>query len=452
MKTISSPRIAPHHIPSAGRSAAVDTVRNGRGPISGKPSLTRFIQAQVINTRRDVASLRPFHGHEFGSHPASPTPAHIAATNQLMTKLRARLLHAAQGVNREAEVSSEAPTTRNLHALLRRKQVAQGNIKAIEKIWDFYLELFGQRQSRFGDMLLGTDRIALDCYQTIYAGLDKPKSIPSPAPFSYMETGFTPATFRRGIRLSKLGRNINPFPIVSLPYHRMVNPWTLGAVHHEVAHNLQSDLGMWQEVPQRIMTRLRRAGLPHPVAQVWGRWHKETWADLAGTLLGGPGIVTSLFDVLARAPRSTGHFNPAGVHPTPYLRALISTELLRRMGFANDAAAFEQLWEQMYPMRRQRGIPAAMRVTFPTANRLVVDTICFQPYRQLGGKSLADIFIFNQNHQQMTAEAAHRMAKGIDPGIIPARFLVGAARYALDNKLASSGQIARNFYQALARR
>lgn len=417
-----------------------------------EPSLDRFIQAQVLNTRRDAASLRSFRADEFGHHTASPSPAHIAAANQLIDRLRNRLLHAAQIVDQEAEISAGAPTTRNLQSLLTRKQVAQSKIKAIEKIWDFYLELFGQRQSRFADMLLGTDRIALDCYQAIYTGLGRSQTIPSPAPFSYMDTGFTPATYRRGIRLTKLGRNINPFPIVSLPYHRMVNPWTLGAVHHEVAHNLQSDLGMWQEVPKRIMKRLRRAGIPESVAQVWGRWHKETWADLCGTLLGGQGIVASLLDVLARSPRSTSRFNPAGVHPTPYLRTLVSTELLRRMGFTREADAFERLWEQIYPTQQQRSIPATMRATFAKANPLVVDTICYQPYRQLGGNSLVEVFSFNRNHQQMTDEAAQRMAHGVDPGIIPARFLVSAARHALDNELAPASQIARNFYHALVRR
>ena len=39
-------------------------------------------------------------------------------------------------------------------------------------------------------------------------------------------------------------KQLNPFPLVQLPYHRLVNPWTLGAVMHEVSHNLQTDLGL----------------------------------------------------------------------------------------------------------------------------------------------------------------------------------------------------------------
>ena len=50
------------------------------------------------------------------------------------------------------------------------------------------------------------------------------------------------------------------------------------------------------------------------------------------------------------------------------------------------------------------------------------------------------------------AEAAHRLALGRDPGIVPERFLIPAARLALDGKLAAPGTITRHFYDALGRR
>ena len=56
--------------------------------------------------------------------------------------------------------------------------------------------------------------------------------MPAPGPYSFLATGFAPATFRRGVPLRRIGRLPNPFPLVQLPYHRLVNPWTLGAVLH----------------------------------------------------------------------------------------------------------------------------------------------------------------------------------------------------------------------------
>ncbi len=424
-------------------------VQSGPQPRS---TLRRFAKAQAINTKRNAAALIPFQRDEFGSGPASPPEAHIQAANQLIVNLRSQLLELAGRVDESAKTSLDLPSPQHLQFLLRQKERAGRWIQLIEKIWDFYLELFGQRQTRFADWLLACDRIALDCYQAVYTGLGRARSIPTPPPFSYMETGFTPATFRRGVPLTRLGRRANPFPVIQLPYHRLVNPWTLGAAHHEVSHNLQSDLNLWQEVPQRIHRRLRQAGIGPMATSTWTRWHKEIWADLCGLLLGGPAIVASLLDVVARSPRATQAFNPAGVHPTPYLRVFINLELLRRMGFPTEAEAFHRLWTRLYPSPRGSTIPRSILDTFPVANRLVVDTICFQPYRQLGDKSLVQVIHFSPDYQKMTEEAAQRIAAGTDPGIIPARFLVGATRYALDHRLAPPGRITQNFYQALSKR
>jgi hypothetical protein len=50
-------------------------------------------------------------------------------------------------------------------------------VRAVERVWDFYLGFFGQRQGRFGEWLLGCDRIALDCYQDAFLGLGTAKSV-----------------------------------------------------------------------------------------------------------------------------------------------------------------------------------------------------------------------------------------------------------------------------------
>jgi hypothetical protein len=420
-------------------------------PVPVSTSASRFARAQVINAARNAAALRPFRLDEFGTHPGSPSSAHIDEVNRLIGGLRRQLVGI---VERLTQVGSNlnGSTTPDLDALLLYRERAERGVKLIEKVWAFYLELFGQRQTRFAEMLLAADRIALDAYQTIWVGLGVARSIPSPGPFSYMETGFTPATFRRGISLSRISKQINPFPVVSLPYHRLVNPWTLGAVPHEVGHNLQNDLGLWEVVPQRIAARLLQAGIDRDTALTWTRWHKETWADLCGLLLSGPAVVSSLLDVVARTPFATTAFNPGGVHPTSFLRVLINLELLRRMGFSAQAAGFDRLWRRMYPDPLMGGIPPRMWESFPRACELVVDTICFQPFPQLGGKALAEVVRFRPDHYQMTEEAGVRLARGVDPGIIPARFLIGAARLAFDRRLAPPDVIARHFYRALTQR
>ena len=79
-------------------------------------------------------------------------------------------------------------------------------------------------------------------------------------------------------------------------------------------------------------------------------------------------------------------------------------------------------------------------------------TICFRPYKTLGNRSLAQVIRFEAKEQEMIHEAARRLAAGTDPGIVPERFLIGAARAALEQKLARPGVITDNFYKELARR
>src|ERR1700704_4636826 len=220
--------------------------------VAGSPVMQPWLRAQSINVIRHAAALRPFKMDEFGTGAEAPTAGHVEAVNQLIKGLRRGLLKMSGTVSQSAAAAFQETSSRRLQDLMRKKEHAHKWVRGIEKIWDFYFELFGQRQTRYAKWLLSCDRIGLDCYRAYYLGIGVARPIPSPPPFSYMATGFAPATFRRGIPLKRLGKQLNPFPLVQLPYHRLVNPWTLGAVMHEISHNLQSDLGLGVDVPRRV--------------------------------------------------------------------------------------------------------------------------------------------------------------------------------------------------------
>jgi len=416
------------------------------------PVLLPWLRAQSINVTRHAAALRPFKREEFGTGAAMPSEGHIQVVNQLITKLRRGLLKVSEKVHDSIATASEKPSSPRLQRVVTRKDKAHRWVQGIEKIWDFYFELFGQRQGKYGDWLLSCDRIAMDCYQAAYTGLGVARSVPAPPPFCYMKTGFAPATIRRGIRMRRLGKQLNPFPLVQLPYHRLVNPWTLGAVMHEVSHNLQSDLGLNKDVPRQVGLRLLEADRGRFVSSVWVRWNREMFADMSALLLGGPEVVGSLMDVIGRAPAAVFGFNPRGPHPTPYLRLLISAELLRRLGFEKEAEQYSRAWTRIYPNPRGGSIPKKVLATFPKACAVAVDAMCFRPFRSLGNKSLSQVYRFEKKDQAMIEESARRMAAGVDPGIIPERFLIGAARVALDRRMARPGVITENFYKELVRR
>jgi hypothetical protein len=421
-------------------------------PRSTKPVLRPWLRAQSINLTRHAAALRPFRREEFGPGAASPSEGHIQAVNTLLKSLRRGLLKMSGRVTAASRRAQRESRTELLTEVVRRKDRAHHWVQGIERIWDFYFELFGQRQSNYADWLLSCDRIALDCYQAAYTGLGKARTVPAPPPFCYMRTGFAPATFRRGIPLRRLGKQINPFPLVQLPYHRLVNPWTLGAMLHETSHNLQSDLGLSRDIPRTIAHALLSADVPKNVVGIWTRWNREMFADMSAVLLGGPEIIGALMDVIGRAPAAVFAFRERGPHPLPYLRMLINVELVRRMGFTEDAARYRRAWLKIYPRPPAGAMPPGLLETFPKACQISVDAMCFRPYRSLGNKRFAEVIRFGDKEQQMTEEAARRLAAGVDPGIVPARFLIGAARIAMDRKLARPGVIAKKFYLELARR
>jgi hypothetical protein len=416
------------------------------------PVLLPWLRAQSINVTRHAAALRPFKREEFGIGAAMPSEGHIQVVNELITKLRRGLLKMSENVHRSIAKASATPSSPRLQRVVSHKDKAHRWVQGIEKIWDFYFELFGQRSGKYGDWLLSCDRIAMDCYQAAYTGLGVARSVPAPPPFCFMQTGFAPATIRRGIRMRRLGKQLNPFPLVQLPYHRLVNPWTLGAVMHEVSHNLQSDLGLNKDVPRKVGLRLLEADMGRFVSSVWVRWNREMFADMSALLLGGPEVVGSLMDVIGRAPGAVFGFNPRGPHPTPYLRLLISAEMLRRMGFEKEAEQYSRAWTRIYPNPRAGSIPRKVLATFPKACALAVDTMCYRPFQSLGNKALSQVIRFEKKDKAMIEESAQRMAAGVDPGIIPERFLIGAARVALDRRMARPGVITENFYKELVRR
>jgi hypothetical protein len=415
--------------------------------------LSRWIQTQSVNLDRHTTALRPFTYTEFGTGPAAPSRAHIDAVNQFIGGFRARLADVSGWVSAAAAQATKRRNDQNIALLLSRKESASNRVLYVEGIWDFYFDLFVQRLSTLGERLRAVDRIAANCYEDLYLGVGTAKPTPTLLPFSYADAGFSPYTYRRGVPLRRLRHHPNLFPLVVLPQHRLNNVWALSSVLHEVSHNLQADLGLWEVMPKLIAERLTQEGrLPAEVAEVWARWHKEITADMFAILLGGPAAVESLMDVVGRSRPSTVRFSAGGVHPTPVLRVPISVELLRRLGFRESAAAFDVAWRRLYPTVTASDIPPAIFGTFRRAAELTVDTIVFTPHQKLAGKPLAKLVEFGPNQEAMIDLAATRLATGAEVGAVAPRLMVGAARLALDRRQASPEAITENFYRALGRR
>jgi hypothetical protein len=115
-------------------------------PTAPRQSVLRpWLRAQSINVTRHAAALRPFRREEFGTGAAAPSEGHIQAVNSLIGSLRRTLLKVTGHVTSATANAAQEPTSERLQAALERKDSAHRLVQATERVWDFYLELFGQR-------------------------------------------------------------------------------------------------------------------------------------------------------------------------------------------------------------------------------------------------------------------------------------------------------------------
>ncbi len=410
----------------------------------------RYINRQILNAERNLSALENFKPESYGNDPQAPSVAHLRAVNALVGEARTRLRQRLGGLEAAGKRAATSQAGPAFERFLNAHDAVVAQIKELESLRAFYGGIFDQRRGEIGHSLLGLDRIARDCYQAIWLNIGRPRSVPTPVPFCYVQDGRGPATYRRGVKMSVLGKRANPFPLVKLPQHRLINPWTLGAIPHEVAHNLQNDLGLWTIMPGHIRKTMRGV-VPDSAAQVWARWHKEGYADLCGVLLTGPAYVESLIDIVGKSPQRATSYSPTGVHPTPIVRVPMNCELLRRMGFAAEAEQFSRTWAQLYPDQPHHDLPDAFKKTLKRGIAAMVEAICYSKMPHYGGKSLAGTTSFSPQDQALVAEAAGRLIEGTNTGILPERFLIAASRQAIARRGASTSAIARNFFKSLGR-
>ena len=165
------------------------------------------------------------------------------------------------------------------------------------------------------------------------------------------------------------------------------------------------------------------------------------FADVCGLLLGGPAVVGSLFDVIGRSPPDRADLRSRRAPP----------DALPARLHQHRAAAPDGL------RRRGRGLPAAVDPALPgRPGREHPAGAAGQPSggesrswstRSASGRSrrwaasrCARSCPYARKEQQIVEEAAGRLAAGTDPGIIPERLVIGAARVALDRRLARPGR------------
>jgi len=357
--------------------------------------------------------------------PYTPSPTHFQAANDRLASIDEAIVGRLKTVERDADHAG-------FQRLLTDIAFVEREIDRARRAFGMFFEIFSQRGSSYAPVLAAHDVIADDCYDAVRRGLPRLLSRKALPPVTYLEHGYSPATKRRGAVLARLLGEANPFPVIRIPWDRD-NPWQ-SVFLHEVAHNIQADIGVWQENRNAVIKRVLTVTGDPVLGAVYGRWHKEIFADLAALLLGGPAAAWGLAQFLAHpAPRALT-YRHGGVHPTGFLRVLMLAEMLRRMNFAAEADRLERVWRRLYDVRRFHRLPRRLLGSAKLLLPHVVDEIAFQTRRNLAQHALADIIRFRRDDEEAIRAASKRLIEGGAPDeAVPPRHLVSAASYALDS-------------------
>ncbi|GAB3352611.1 hypothetical protein [Lysobacter tyrosinilyticus] len=373
--------------------------------------------------------------------PYAPSPQHFKAAN-------GRLAAVEQEIRRRfAAVSHSFDKASNQRVLIDMALVEREMDRA-RRLFGMFYEVFSQRGTSFGPALAAHDTVAFDCYRVIRDTAPQIFRHAMLKPVCYMEHGYSPATFRRGVQLGRLLGEANPFPLIRIPWDRD-QPWQ-AVFLHEVAHNLQADLGIWQENRQAVQRRVMGEFRDPFLATVYGRWHKEIWADLAAICLAGPAAAWGMAEFLAHPSPRTLTYRPGGAHPTAYLRVHILGEMLRRLGFARDAVNLIRVWGDLYKPQRGHRMPAALLTSVSRIVPAIVDESMFQVRRNLAQRAVVDIIPFRRDEQAAILEGARLLGQGrADRVELAPRHLVSAASYAMASGRMAPQRLAREVIDRL---
>src|SRR5215469_5253073 len=235
--------------------------------MAGNPVET-FLRLKASSLRaraRQVIRLTPASiGLREQDLPYSPSPAHFLAARRQLIAIERQIAKRAALATRQISPSYE---DRLLGMAMIEREVDRAR-----RIFGLFFEIFAQRGTAHAPALAAYDVIGIDCYRAVISGFPGVFAGPVLPPVSYLEHGYSPATVRRGISLARLLGDSLPFPVIRIPWDRD-KPWQ-AVFLHEVAHNLQADMRIWEDVRNDVQRRLIESGFAPVAIATFGRWHK----------------------------------------------------------------------------------------------------------------------------------------------------------------------------------
>ena len=220
----------------------------------------------------------------------------------------------------------------------------------LQRVWRYFRVKFDQRDDPLlGPALAAADEVVWSCYRPVFqrAALANPAIGQGPVPLAYFELLYSPQAIPKDDPPGDLESNIDveflksflgrlPIPIVSLPPYCIQAPWWLIYLGHETAHHIQFDLlPNWQLVidfqnllKTTVQTQVT-GDLADKVADRWGKWGKEIFADLTSVCLMGPWAAWAMNEL--ELQEKSGMLLRKSLYPAPAIRLAMLKEAVFQM-------------------------------------------------------------------------------------------------------------------------
>lgn len=327
-------------------------------------------------------------------------------------------------------------------AVLRQSQIVENGIVKADSIWSYFRSKLEQRfVPQFADSLFVSDLLSYDCYTTVMnkansLGIDHKLGLRD-YPLTYLVAEYSPMTWARSVRIPELSYNLLPVPVIGVPWNHVANPWELLSLHHEVSHDIDSDLnGPSIELGLVLKQKLIEKGHSLENATVWERWIGEIFADFLGILLAGPSFVSFLAGFLTLPVDSVYFFSTDASHPISYIRTLLNSTFVHTISAnATMRSYIDRLVAQWKEVYRE---PLEAIAPFVDDFEVVVEVILstkLEAFEDGLGKrhALSELIEFNDDDFAKQAATCQQFLSGKNPPRnIPLRHLIGAAYMAME--------------------
>jgi hypothetical protein len=180
----------------------------------------------------------------------------------------------------------------------------------LQRLWSYLKDKFGQRQGMgaVSQLLKAADEVVWSCFHSV---LSRSLNQHGPAPLSYIEPEYSPATIQTDKPLPpslRLEADLEfldqcletlPIPVLRLPPTCISSPWWLIFVGHEVGHHVQYALDLIAHFRKGLTAAALKSKnfSENEAASTWGNWGEEIFADVFSIMIMGPSALRAMVEL-----------------------------------------------------------------------------------------------------------------------------------------------------------